>query len=370
MSLKEFKCPSCGGSVSFNVENQNLKCDYCGSDYEIEGEHYHGDSKSHSHGEKKRVVTDEEGTVWEQEENPWDDEDESNLYVYSCQSCGGEIIGDETMGSTSCPYCTNNVVVPSQFAGDLRPDFLVPFKMNKDQAKEALRKFYKGRLLLPEVFKDENHIEEIKGIYVPFWLFSGKSSADIDYTGTILRFYSDSKYDYTETSYYDINRSGSLDFEYVPVDGSEKIDDEVMESIEPFLWDDGMEFNSAYMAGFLADRYDVEPEKLINTARSRIENTTEATFRNSLKGYDTVDLKRADYELNNVKINYALVPVWFLNTKWNGELYTFAMNGQTGKIVGDELPIDRSLYMKRLLIYTLIPAVIIFLILIVLYRIL
>lgn len=361
MSLKEFKCPSCGGSLAFNIENQNLKCDYCKNEYDIDSEPYENKGHTH-HNHEEKHYEDEDGTVWSIDGQSWDEEEEENLVLYTCDSCGGEIIGDETMASTSCPFCTNNVVIPSQFSGDLRPDFLIPFKLDKERAKSALKSFYKGRKLLPKVFSEENHIEEIKGIYVPFWLFSGKSTGDMVFTGTKVRVYSDSRYDYTETSYYNIKRGGTLDFQYVPVDGSSKIDNLIMESIEPFKWEDAMEFDSGFLAGFLANRYDVDSEDSIDYAKERIKNTTLASFRRSVQGYQTVQVERADQMLEDVKINYALVPVWFLNTEWEGKFYTFAMNGQTGRIVGDDMPIDKGLYYKKFFLYAIISGLIIFVI--------
>jgi predicted RNA-binding Zn-ribbon protein involved in translation (DUF1610 family) len=381
MALEDFKCTACGGSVSFDTDKQKLVCDFCGTEYDIdapelhehdhEGEpHVHHHSREEVGGEKKvtEVITDNDGNIWEQEKEFWSDEEEDEFKVYSCNSCGGEIIGDETMAATSCPFCNNNVVIPNQFEGDLRPDFVIPFKLDKEYAKDALKKFYSGRKLLPKVFMDQNHINEIKGIYVPFWLYSGTANADLEFTGTKVRMYSDSNYNYTETKYYDINRGGAMDFKFVPVDGSSKIDDILMESIEPYKWEEATVFTSQYLAGFLANRYDMEAKDCIENAEKRIKNSTIETFKNSVSGYDSVSLKRTEYQLGKVNINYALAPVWFLNTEWNGKFYTFAMNGQTGKIIGDDMPIDKGIMMRKWLTVGAIVAVIIFIIAIMVFR--
>lgn len=374
-SLEEFKCPNCGGSVAFDTDKQKLVCDFCGAEYDIDSEelheHNHPDGEDihvhhHSweetgHGKKvTEVISDEHGTTWEQEKEFWSDDEEDEFKIYSCNSCGGEIIGDETVAATSCPFCNNNVVIPSQFEGDLRPDFVIPFKLDKEYAKKALKNFYKGRLLLPKAFTEENHINEIKGIYVPFWLYSGTASANLDFMGTRVRLYSDSKYNYTETSYYDITRGGTMNFQFVPVDGSSRIDNILMESIEPYKWDEAKDFTTQYLAGFLANRYDMEAKECIGGAEERIRNTTINTFKNSVTGYDTITVKRTDYQLGKININYALAPVWFLNTEWNGIFYTFAMNGQTGKIIGDDMPIDKGMFWRKFFIVAIIVAIIAF----------
>lgn len=277
--------------------------------------------------------------------NEWESGETDGLRTYVCKSCGGEIVGDETTGATSCPFCGNPVVMMGQFSGALKPDYVIPFKLDKKAAKEALKKHYQGKRLLPKVFKDANHIDEIKGIYVPFWLFDADANADIRYKATRTSHWSDSDYNYTKTDYYSIWRSGSLGFSGVPVDGSSKIENDLMESIEPFDFSQAVDFQTAYLAGYLADKYDVDAEQSIARANERIKTSTEQAFQSTVQGYATVIPEYSGVRLSNTNAKYALYPVWILNTSWNGKKYTFAMNGQTGKLVGD-LPLDKSALMK------------------------
>lgn len=277
--------------------------------------------------------------------NEWESGETDGLRTYVCKSCGGEIVGDETTGATSCPFCGNPVVMMGQFSGALKPDYVIPFKLDKKAAKEALKKHYQGKRLLPKVFKDANHIDEIKGIYVPFWLFDADANADIRYKATRTSHWSDSDYNYTKTDYYSIWRSGSLGFCGVPVDGSSKIENDLMESIEPFDFSQAVDFQTAYLAGYLADKYDVDAEQSIVRANERIKTSTEQAFQSTVQGYVTVIPEYSGVRLFNTNAKYALYPVWILNTSWNGKQYTFAMNGQTGKLVGD-LPLDKSALMK------------------------
>ena len=277
----------------------------------------------------------------------WLEDETTGLRTYVCESCGGEIVGDANMAATACPFCDNPVVMKGQFAGDLKPDLVIPFKLDKNAAKEALKKHYSGKRLLPKVFKDENHIDEIKGIYVPFWLFDADADANIRYKATRVRRWSDSNYDYTETQYYHVARGGTLGFQAVPVEASTKMEDALMESIEPFNLSDAVDFNSAYLAGYLADKYDVDSQQSISRANERIKRSTEDAFAATVKGYTTVTPVSSTVRLENGKARYALYPVWLLNTSWKGKKYTFAMNGQTGKLVGD-LPLDKAAYRKWL----------------------
>lgn len=338
-SMQEYKCPCCGGAIAFNSTIQKMKCPFCDTEFEMEA--LEGYDK-----ELKSVQADD--MRWETKaENEWQAGETEGLYTYVCKSCGGEIIGDKNTGATSCPFCGNPVVMMEQFSGSLKPDCVIPFKLDKKAAKEALKKHYMGKRLIPNIFKDENHIDEVKGVYVPFWLFDAEADADIRYKATRVRSWSDSRYNYTETSYYAVHRSGSLSFENVPVDGSEKMADDLMESLEPFDFSEAVDFQTAYLAGYLADKYDVGAEEGAGRANERVRKSTEDAFRATVRGYATVIREAGSIRLNNGKVKYALFPVWILNTTWNGQKYLFAMNGQSGKMVGD-LPLDKGAYMKWL----------------------
>ena len=277
----------------------------------------------------------------------WQEGEAEGLRSYQCNSCGGEIVGDDTLAASKCPYCGNPIVMMGQFSGALKPDFVIPFKLDKKAAKEALMNHYKGKKLLPKVFKDQNHIDEIKGVYVPFWIFDTDASANVRYKATRVRHWSDSRYDYTETSFFNVTRAGTLGFENVPVDGSTKMADDLMESIEPFDFSQAVDFQTAYLAGFMADKYDVDAEASVERANERIKKSTEDAFAATVDGYTTVTPVMSSINLENGTSKYALFPVWLLNTTWNGEKYTFAMNGQTGKLVGN-LPLDKSAYKRWL----------------------
>ena len=128
-------------------------------------------------------------------------------------------------------------------------------------------------------------------------------------------------------------------FTRVPVDGSSKMPDDYMDSIEPFHYEELTPFSTAYLPGYFADKYDVSAEDSIHRVDERVRNTMERCLRDTVLGYETVLERNKHVHLNHGQVKYALLPVWLLSTKWNNQNYLFAMNGQTGKFVGD-LPID------------------------------
>lgn len=337
MVLQEFKCPCCDGAIAFDSGSQKMKCPYCDAEFDVEAVKSYQNSVGTSKQDDMR---------WEKSAGGyWQINELNGLRSYVCQSCGGEILCDENTAATSCPFCDNPVVMKGKLSGALRPDLVIPFKLDKKAAKEALKRHYAGKKLLPKVFKNENHIDEIKGIYVPFWLFDADAYGHMTYKATRIRSWSDGDYHHTQTMHYQVVRAGTLPFRNVPVDGSSKLDDELMESIEPFDMTEAVDFKTAYLAGYFADKFDVDAKTGISRANERIRASTEEAFRTTVLGYSTAVRESSAVQLNNSSAKYALLPVWLLNTTWRGQRYTFAMNGQTGKMVGD-LPEDQGALLK------------------------
>lgn len=337
--LIEYKCPCCGGKIEYDSNSQKMKCPYCDTEFEI------GTLRDYEND----LVRDGEDDISKvgKASGRWSESEAEKLRTYVCHSCGGEIVTDSTTAASSCPFCGNPAIMQGQISGDLRPDLVIPFKLDKKAAESALLNHFKGKKLLPKLFKDENTLKEIKGVYVPFWIYDNKADANARYRATKLRYWSDSRYSYTETSHYSVVRSGNLEFSGVPVDGSSKMDDILMESIEPFDISEAVDFNTAYLSGYLADRYDVTSEESASRAASRMKKCCEDTFRSTVSGYASVIPESFSFSLDEGTVKYALYPVWLLNTEWKGKKYFFAMNGQTGKMVGD-LPLDRAAYFKWL----------------------
>ncbi len=349
--VTNYKCPACTGPLHFVGASGKLECDFCGSKYdvaEIEALYADKEAKAVEAAEKatekaaqnRQKMADMEAEGWDTSDlnSDWG-ADADGMKAYNCPSCGAELICDASTAATSCPYCGNPTVVPGQFSGALKPDYVIPFKLSKEDAVAALKKHYKGRPLLPKAFTGGNHIQKIQGVYVPFWMFDGMAEGSVDYEGQKIHFYETSTEKVTETEHYEVRRGGSIAFEKVPVDASSKMPDDHMDSIEPYDYADLKPFSTAYLPGFLADKYDVSVENSRDRADGRCAASLEAALRRTASEYDTCIPLNQSIRLKRGKVHYALLPVWMLHTKWNGKDFLFAMNGQTGKLVGD-LPTD------------------------------
>ena len=359
--VTNYQCPACTGPLHYSAKSGKLECDYCGSSFDvadIEALYAHKEAEAAAAKQAADAKADaaaaaeaEAAQAAAQSGNVggWDTSglssdwgaDADGLRVYGCPSCGAELICDETTAATSCPYCGNPTVVPGQFSGVLRPDFILPFRLTKDDAVQALRAHYKGKPFLPKSFTSANHIEQIQGVYVPFWLFDGGAEGEVDYKAANSRTYKDDDYEITETDHYDVHRGGSIAFEKIPVDASSKMPDDHMDSIEPFDYTQMQPFSTAYLPGYLADKYDVSVDDSRDRADARCRETLAQALRDTVTGYGTCIPEHEDISLRRGKVHYALLPVWMLSTKWHGQDFLFAMNGQTGKLVGN-LPTDRG----------------------------
>ena len=357
--VTNYQCPACTGPLHFSGASGRLECDYCGTGYDVsEIEAIYAHKEEQAAAAQRRA--EEKAARAAEPESEWDTSDMSGnwgadaagMKSYTCPSCGAELICDESTAATSCPYCGNPTVVPGQFSGTLKPDYVIPFKLSKEDAVKALREHYKGKFLLPRSFKDSNHIEEIQGVYVPFWMFDGCADGYAEFHTTLVHTYESGDYEITETDHFDVRRAGTLSFQKVPVDASTRMPDAHMDAIEPFDYSELKPFSTAYLPGFLADKYDVSAEDSRARADERCTASVLGALERTVTGYASCTLVDKDITLERGKVHYALLPVWMLSTKWQGKNFLFAMNGQTGRLIGD-LPVDKK---KRLATFAAIAA--------------
>ena len=327
--ITNYQCPSCTGPLHYSATSGKLECEYCGSGYHVEEiEALYAEQNERAEAAAQTAA---ETETW----------DAQNMRAYQCPSCGAELLCDLTTAATSCPYCGNPTVVPGQFADVKRPDYVIPFSVDKEAAVAALKQHYKGKILLPGTFAKESHLEEVKGVYVPFWLYDADADASVRFSATRSRVHTTPNERITTTEHYRVERAGTVCFEKVPVDGSTKMPDGHMDAIEPFDYGKMEPFSMAYLPGFLADKYDQDEEVCAQRVEGRCRNSAVAAMQSTVTGYTGCSVQQADVQIHQKNVSYALLPVWLLSTRWQDKNYLFAMNGQTGKLVGD-LPVSKG----------------------------
>lgn len=321
------KCPSCGATLEFDIRSQRVKCPYCDSEFDV-SEVASNDGDLTADFE----LADNGGIEWK-------DAELYGISEYQCESCGGNIYSDENTSATLCPYCGNAVMLKGRLSGVLKPDKVIPFQITKERALAGLEEHCGGKKFVPKKFLLNNKLEEVKGLYVPFWVYNADLDGDVMYECVNERTWTSGNTEYTERKYYNVRRAGELSFDHVPADGSSKMPDDLMESIEPFDYGKAEDFTTAYLSGYVADKYDLDQETVRPRVRKRLQEGTSDQFRTTVNGYDQVKTRNVEISAKSSTVDYVLYPVWLMNTDWEGRKFIFAMNGQTGKMVGN-LPAD------------------------------
>lgn len=321
MEVLDNKCPACGAKITFNPKNQKWDCEYCGSKFTLEEMQKYNNASSEeansNAAEAKKVEKKLDG-----------------LDTYKCKNCGAEVIADEQTTATFCVYCGSTTILKDKITEGIAPTKIIPFKNVKEDAITAFKGLAKNRPLMPKLFNDPKNIEKISGVYIPFWTYDLRVAGNIDFTFNEITTWSDYNYNYTKTDTYLAKRNSDMNFERILVDGSSRFDDDLMDSLEPFDYTGLIDYNHAYLSGFLAEKYDVEKNVAKERADTRAMNTAIDTTKESVPK-SGVTVSKNNLAVTRLQDDYILLPVWMVNIKYNGKNYTFAMNGQTGKIVGN-----------------------------------
>ena len=321
MEASEYKCPNCGADLKFDPTIQKLGCEYCDSSFTIE--------------EVKQIYAELEALPTDEVVEEAKDEFAEHTNLYHCQSCGAEIMADDGQTALFCYYCHNPVILAGKLTGDYKPNKVIGFRYTREQALDAVKNWCKGRKFVPSDFKSQQQLEKMTGLYVPFWVADCDVDARYSATGKKVRTWTSGQYVYTETKEFRIIRNARILNKGIPADGESKIDDLLMEAIEPFDYKDLKDFSMSYLSGFYADKYDVDRAGVFPRIRERSDKVAREVIQKSIaKGYSSIKVDNESYNILKTDWSYMMLPVWFMSYKYNDKVYEFAMNGQTGKLAG------------------------------------
>lgn len=321
-TITEYNCPNCNAGLEFNPEIQKWKCNYCFSEFnEDEVDAITKENTSHT------------------------EEHIGDLDSYTCTNCGAELIADDTTAATFCIYCRSHSIIKTRFFGKFAPKSVIPFKIGKEKAQEIYRAWIKKKKFAPKGFKEKKCIEKITGIYVPFWLFDNNVRGELSGKGTKVHSWSDGDYNYTKTKYYNIIRECTSKYNGIPVDGLKKLDDYLMEEIEPYNYGELTDFSIKYMSGFMVEKYNVDATEAKDVASKKVEKYLSSRLAETVSGYSTFNPNSNRVTITKTDYSYAMLPIYLLVNEYKGKKYEFIINGQTGKVIG-EAPTDHGSQIK------------------------
>lgn len=313
-----YSCPNCGGKLQFDPQKQTFSCEWCASDF--------------TEAELKNMAPAVEAETQLSPEEAAAFENGTNLYI--CDSCGAEIIAEENTAATFCYYCHSPVSLKGRLSGEYCPEKIIPFKKAKIEAESGFKEWCGKKWFLPSDFKSQGTIEKITGLYVPYWLADCRVHGSLTANAEIIHTTRHGDTTVEHHKVFLVNREVNAEFDGVPADGSKKLDDALMDSVEPFDYSEMKEFSMSYLQGFYADKYDVSKEEVMPRIQARVSEGTKELMMADVMGYTTVTPVSSEADIRNVKWHYTMLPVWFLSYDYNGKKYFYAMNGQTGKFTG------------------------------------
>lgn len=325
MKIVNYKCPNCAAAMQFAIETQLWSCRFCNSAFDV----------AELEQLEKQVGTE----TSEPDEQPPAEFQSGDAVVYICPDCGGRIITALNTAATFCVYCHNPVVVAAHLHGEHKPVKIIPFKLPQEHALTALHAVCRKKPLLPRSFRHAAKRGEVSGLYVPFWLFSANIYIKVAGTARTVSSRIAGNFRTETTDHFRILREATVPFKMLPVDASIRMDNTLMDALEPFDYSQLMDFSMEYLAGFFAESYD---EDALDCTLRFIERSDKGALQyiqDSLKKYQATSLETVEVRRGNMQSVYAMLPVWIMNIKDGKKIYTFAMNGQTGKVAGN-LPVS------------------------------
>ena len=332
--MQKYNCKNCGAELYWDSNASCLKCEYCDAEYQP-SDFDVGSTDTEGDIQAKQV----EPEKADEYAKATDDSDSIELVVYKCNHCSAEIVTAKSTIATTCAYCGRAISITEKLVDDFKPDAVIPFLFDETKAKEAYKKYIHSSCLTPKDFGKDSVIKKMKGVYVPFWLHSFKNRTDAVVYGENVVSHRRGNDKVIEHHMYHITVDASGTFTNIPTDALKNLDNGLMDALEPFDYSKLEAFNPAFMAGFYAEEYNEDENVTISRATGRAKKTMLSQIEHAAGVYGIKHIKSSNESITERESRYTMLPVWLLHVEYKNKEYMFAINGETGKIVG-KLPIS------------------------------
>ncbi len=322
------KCPDCGGVMDFDPGTGGLVCPYCGHGEKISGR---GDGLLTAQELDFETAEKEAGCDWGAQKK-----------IVICKSCGAESVYDELALASECPYCGSNQVMEEKGETTMAPGGVVPFAITAREAAGRFSSWIRRKLFCPGAAKESARPGAFKGVYLPYWTFDADTESDYEAEYGIDRRVRVKGETRTETVWYPASGTYREKIDDALVLGSSRYDDGLLRRVEPFRTSDNLAYRPEYVAGFIAERYSVGLKPAWEKAKQLIEGKLESGIQDRLmreRSADHVRIRRVRTKYSHITFKYLLLPVWLSTYRYEGKVYHFMVNGQSGK-AGGEVPVS------------------------------
>ncbi len=330
METIAYKCINCGGPLEYNAAKQKFACEYCRSEFtEQQLKDHFGNLDEQLHEDVRSEEQSEEDKLY-------------GTALFTCQSCGAEVIAETTnTAATFCVYCHSPVVLSNRLTGQFKPDKVIPFKISEQDAKDRFKKFCGKKIFLPKDFLSSAQLDMMKGVYYPYWLIDSDKDGGISGTGKKIRRWTEGDYEYKETKIYRVVREGKIKFTGYPHTALDDTNKKALKYVNPYDDEEFRPFTMAYLSGFMAEKRDLERNQVQSEVDKELKDYAKKIYEDTVTDYDSYTTDNMHISTITEKWEYGLMPVWLMTFKYNGKDYLYAMNGQTGKNYG-ELPVSKG----------------------------
>jgi predicted RNA-binding Zn-ribbon protein involved in translation (DUF1610 family) len=333
---QKFPCSQCGAQLDYDPSQKTLTCPYCGHVQEIQAvaaaveEHdlfaaLSDQHKAHGYGTEVKSV--------------------------HCKSCGATFNVDPQITSTVCPFCGSNQILEQALDPTLiQPESLIPFEIDKSKAMTLFRKWLGSGWFRPGDLTRLAGAEQISGMYIPYWTFDAQADS---------RWWAEAGYYYYEeelrwvtedgkrvqrrervqkTRWEPASGSHSNFYDDVLICGSKGVNENIVKKLSTFDTKKLVPYQPQYLSGWAAESYRVTLADAWKIGQKNIEDG-ERDACDSLVPGDTHRNLRVDTKLSAITFKHALLPIWLASYRYQGKVFQFMVNGQTGEVEG-EAPIS------------------------------
>lgn len=324
MDVTDKKCPNCGATVIYDPDILKMSCPYCGFERDVPAAEAAASTVQELDFESAKL----------RQNKDWGTKKKSVV----CKQCGGETVYDEAETAASCPFCGSNNVMPVDNDEDvMAPGGVVPFEISQDKASSLFKKWLGGKLFAPNAAKKACSAKDFNGVYLPYWTYdSDTTSAYTAKLGFDKRVKKGDSY-VTETTWrtYTGVYEEFIDDELVYA--SKKTNNPYIKRVSNFDFNRLKPYSPEFIAGFAAERYTVGLDDGWTEAKKSISAKLKSNLGSKLKREnhaDRVGTIMMSTKYSNITFKYLLAPIWLSSFKFNGKVYQFVVNGQTGRIAG------------------------------------
>jgi DNA-directed RNA polymerase subunit RPC12/RpoP len=320
-----FPCGGCGARVEFAPGTTAMRCPYCGYEQQIAV----GDRQIREHALAELATLPRKPVA------------QLGAYVYVCQRCAAQTQSNES--ATLCQFCGSPLVMDPGASGQIAPEAVLPFVLDRNGVREALRGWIKSRWFAPNALKKVSEAESTRGTYVPHWTYDSQTYSS--YSGArgehyyVTETFTNSEgrtetRQVQKTRWYPVSGQVSRFFDDVLVPASVVVPPAKVDAIAPWPLPEAAPYQPQYLAGMHALRYDIEPETGLDEAKRRMDSVIREDCRRDIGG-DEQRVEGVNTNYTALTFKLMLLPIWIACYLYGGKSWQILVNGRTGQVHGE-----------------------------------